>query len=64
MRFINSAVLSMPGKVDSIRRAVVFMGLAALKRWASLIVVASVDDKPSELTRTLLLRALVCGKRS
>ena len=59
MRFINSTALSLPGKVDSIRRAVVFMGLAALKRWASLIVVASVDDKPSELTRTLLVRALV-----
>jgi EAL and modified HD-GYP domain-containing signal transduction protein len=62
MRFINSAALSLPGKVDSIRRAVVFMGLAALKRWASLIVVASVDDKPSELTRTLLVRARLCER--
>ncbi|MFT5449127.1 MAG: EAL and modified HD-GYP domain-containing signal transduction protein [Gammaproteobacteria bacterium] len=62
MRFINSAALSLPGKVDSIRRAVVFMGLSALKRWASLIVVASVDDKPSELTRTLLVRARLCER--
>lgn len=62
MRFINSAALSLPGKVDSIRRAVVFMGLSSLKRWASLIVVASVDDKPSELTRTLLVRARLCER--
>ena len=60
MRFINSAALALPSKIDSIQRAVVFMGLAAVKRWASLIVVASVDDKPSELTRTLLIRARLC----
>ncbi len=62
MRFMNSAFLSLPGKVDSIHRAVVFMGLAAIKRWASLMVVASVDDKPSELTRTLLVRARLCER--
>ncbi|MFT5511162.1 MAG: EAL and modified HD-GYP domain-containing signal transduction protein, partial [Hyphomicrobiaceae bacterium] len=60
MRFINSAALAMPRKIDSIQRAVVFMGLATVKRWASLIVVASIDDKPSELTRTLLVRARLC----
>jgi EAL and modified HD-GYP domain-containing signal transduction protein len=60
LRFMNSAFLSLPSKVDSIQRAVVFLGLAALKRWASLMVVASVEDKPSELTRTLLVRARLC----
>jgi c-di-GMP phosphodiesterase len=60
MRFINSAALAMPRKVDSVQHAVVFVGLAAVKRWASLIVVASVDDKPSEFTRTLLVRARLC----
>ena len=60
MRFINSAALAMPRKIDSIQRAVVFMGLATVKRWASLIVVASIDDKPSELTRTLLVPARLC----
>jgi len=62
MRFINSAFLSLPGKVDSIQRAVMFMGLAGIKRWASVMVVASVDDKPGELTRTLLVRARLCER--
>ena len=56
---MNSAFLSLPGKIDSIQRAVVFLGLAAIKRWASLMVIASVDDKPSELTRMLLVRVHV-----
>lgn len=62
MRFINSAALSLPGKIESIQRAVVFTGIATIKRWASLMVVASVEDKPSELTRTLLVRARLCER--
>ncbi len=60
LRFLNSSSFSLPGKVDSIQRAVAYLGLAATRRWAGVMVLSSVDDRPSELTRTLLVRARLC----
>lgn len=57
MRFINSAALALPQRVTSIHRAVIYMGLSVVKRWVTLMVLASIEDKPSELTRLALVRA-------
>ncbi len=57
LRFINSAALALPVQVTSIQRAVVMMGLAAVKRVISMLVLASREDKPTELTRMTLVRA-------
>ena len=60
LRLINSAAFGLPKPVSSIRRAVVYMGLQALKRWVSLVVMASMPDKPTELLRSALVRAKMC----
>ncbi|MCZ6664504.1 MAG: EAL domain-containing protein, partial [Gammaproteobacteria bacterium] len=52
LRSLNSAYFSMPQKIDSIHRAVVYVGLDMLRRWASLMVMANVEGKPSELLQT------------
>jgi EAL and modified HD-GYP domain-containing signal transduction protein len=57
MRFINCAAIALPQRVTSIHRAVVYMGLSVVKRWVTLMVLASMEDKPSELTRLALVRA-------
>ncbi|MFT5172969.1 MAG: EAL and modified HD-GYP domain-containing signal transduction protein [Gammaproteobacteria bacterium] len=57
LRFMNSASLGLPETVLTIQRVVVYLGLVAVKRWVTLIVLASVGDKPSELTGTVLVRA-------
>ncbi|MFT5449128.1 MAG: EAL and modified HD-GYP domain-containing signal transduction protein [Gammaproteobacteria bacterium] len=57
MKFMNSAFLSLPETVSTIQRGVMYLGLAAVKRWVTLVVLASVADKPSELTCTALTRA-------
>ena len=46
--------------MSSIGQAVALLGSANLKRWATLSLFAGVDDKPSELTRTALVRARFC----
>lgn len=57
LRFINSAFVGLPTRVTTIQRAVTFVGLATIRRWAMLMAIASHDDKPAELVRTAVLRA-------
>ena len=60
LRLINSAFYSLPKKIDSISRAVVFLGLNRIKRWAIVILVNAIDYKPRELLITALVRAHTC----
>ena len=60
LRYINSAFVALPQKVDSIRRAVIYFGLEMLRHWASLLVMASVEDKPKVLMENALVRARMC----
>src|SRR3954452_1297769 len=60
LRYINSAFFSLPHKVGSIRQALVLLGINAVKRWATLLAMAEVDDKPNELIVTALVRAKMC----
>ncbi|HET9124184.1 MAG TPA: HDOD domain-containing protein [Solirubrobacteraceae bacterium] len=60
LRYVNSAAIGLRGEVRSIRQALALLGLENARRWAALSVLASVDDKPSELTLTALTRARFC----
>ncbi|MDX6716082.1 MAG: hypothetical protein QOH30_2640 [Baekduia sp.] len=60
LRYINSAFFGLRREVDSISRALMLLGLANVKRWATLSVFAGVDDKPRELIETALVRARFC----
>jgi EAL and modified HD-GYP domain-containing signal transduction protein len=56
LRYINSAFFGLRMEVSSIRQALALLGVQNLRRWATLSVFASIDDKPSELTVTALIR--------
>ncbi|HET8672950.1 MAG TPA: HDOD domain-containing protein [Thermoleophilaceae bacterium] len=60
LRYINSAFFSLPHKVGSIRQALVLLGISAVKKWATLLSLADLDDKPHELIVTALVRAKMC----
>ena len=60
LRYINSAFFSLPHKVGSIRQALVLLGIGAVKKWATLLAMADIDDKPDELIVTALIRAKMC----
>jgi c-di-GMP phosphodiesterase len=60
LRFINSAFFSLPRRVESIRDALVLLGLDNVRRWATLMAVADADSKPRELVVTGLVRARLC----
>jgi EAL and modified HD-GYP domain-containing signal transduction protein len=60
LRYINSAFFGMRREVDSIRRALMLLGIANVRRWATLSVFAGVEEKPRELIETALVRARFC----
>ncbi|MFM8454675.1 MAG: EAL and HDOD domain-containing protein [Gammaproteobacteria bacterium] len=60
LKIINSAAYARPTKVESLQKAVILLGLKKLKEWVSLIVLTSVDDKPSELIKNTMIRAKMC----
>jgi EAL and modified HD-GYP domain-containing signal transduction protein len=60
LRYINSAFFGLHCEVRSIGHALALLGVENLRHWATLSVLASIDDKPPELTITALVRARFC----
>ena len=60
LRLINSAYFSLRREVDSVGRALLLLGLDAIRNWATLLTLSSVEDKPTELVRTAVVRARLC----
>jgi EAL and modified HD-GYP domain-containing signal transduction protein len=61
LRYANSAALNLPRQINSIAQAAVILGQRRLRDMATLLALTGFDDKPSELTRTLLARARCCA---
>jgi len=60
LQLINSAFFNRPSKIESIRHAVVMLGRKQLTTWASLMALASMDEKPQEQVRNAMIRAKAC----
>jgi len=57
LRICNSAAYSSQAKIDSIKRAIMILGLQKLKSWVSVIALSRMSDKPTELVMLTLTRA-------
>lgn len=64
LRYVNSALFSLPTKVESLHQAMMYLGLDLVKRLIMLLAMAGVDDKPHELLTTALVRAKLCEQIS
>jgi len=60
LRYINSAFFNLSREVGTVRQALVYMGLRALRVWVSLMVVVDADDRPHALKHLALTRARFC----
>ena len=60
LRSLNSSFYALPKRIDSIQHAIVYLGTQQIKRWVSLIVLANIDDKPSQLMVLALTRGKMC----
>lgn len=57
LRYLNSAALALPRKVDSIAQGVLFLGLDKLRSWVNLMAMANSDARSPELFTLALTRA-------
>ncbi len=60
LRILNSPACKLHRKIETIREALVLLGLNQLKKWTMLIMLASSGEQKIELVRILLTRARAC----
>jgi c-di-GMP-related signal transduction protein len=61
LRFVNSAAFGLRRPVESLRRALLFLGETGARQWASIVVLAELSSsKPSELIVQAAVRARFC----
>jgi len=60
LKLINSAFFNLTRKIESIRQAIVIIGRNQLRSWASMMAMASLDDRPSEVIHIAMVRGKMC----
>lgn len=60
LRFINSPFFGLVRPVESIHRAVVYLGTRAIRKWISLIALRRLENIPPQAMPTALIRARTC----
>ena len=60
LRVVNSPVYQFQRKISHIKDAVILLGIDAIKQWTLILSIAADSSSPSELFRTLLVRAKTC----
>ncbi len=60
LRLVNSAAFGLARKVDSLRQAIVLLGLNKIKNWVNILAMSNLGDKPHELSVSALTRARMC----
>ena len=62
LRYTNSAYIGLSRQVESISHAAKMIGIERIRVWASLLMVAKMEDKPRELMTTAIVRAAMCER--
>jgi EAL and modified HD-GYP domain-containing signal transduction protein len=60
VRLSNSAFIGVRQEVSSVRQALMLLGTVAVRRWAMLLVLSGLNDRPHHLLALGLLRARLC----
>ena len=60
LRYVNSAHVGLPKRVDSIDHAACMVGIDRIRTWATLIMMASEQTQVTEILVTALVRAKMC----
>lgn len=60
LRYVNSAFFGLRKKIESIQRGIVYLGFDNIRTWATVLAMAGIEGKPSDLVHIALLRARMC----
>ena len=56
LRYVNSAAFCLARRIESVHQAVVILGQQTIKTWTTLLAMSQVDNKPTELVITAMVR--------
>jgi EAL and modified HD-GYP domain-containing signal transduction protein len=56
LKYVNSAALALPRKIESIHQALVLVGIQNIRNWSLLLSTSLIDNKPIELVVTAMVR--------
>ncbi len=62
LRYVNSAYVGLPKRVDSIDHAACMVGIDRIRTWATLIIMASGQTQTTEILVIALVRAKMCER--
>ncbi len=57
---VNSAAFGVMRKVDSLKQAILLLGINKIRNWVNILVMANLSGKPHELSVAALARARMC----
>ncbi|TVQ66648.1 MAG: HDOD domain-containing protein [Oceanospirillales bacterium] len=60
LRVVNSAAVNLRREISSLSHAIALLGMDQVRRWVMLFLTKSDNGKPTELTRTMLIRGRMC----
>jgi c-di-GMP phosphodiesterase len=60
LNLVNSAAFGATRKVESLKQAIMLLGINNLKNWVDILVLSTLTEKPRELSATTLIRARCC----
>ena len=60
LRVVNSAAFNLQREIESLSHAISLLGFEQIRKWVSLFLVTDTQDKPEELTRSMLIRGRMC----
>ncbi len=63
LKFLNSAYFKRPNPINTIKEGITYLGVDELKKFLSVVTVSDLNrDKPNELIRRSVVRAMMCEK--
>ena len=62
LRYVNSAYVGLPNRVDSIDHAACMVGLTRIRTWATLFIMSSEQTHATEILVIALVRAKMCER--
>jgi EAL and modified HD-GYP domain-containing signal transduction protein len=62
LQYVNSAYVGLPRRVDSIEKAACMVGIDRIRTWATLIIMTTGKEQPTEMLVIALVRAKMCER--
>jgi c-di-GMP phosphodiesterase len=60
LRLVNSAAVGVQHRVDSLKQAIMLLGINKIRNWVDILVMSNLGEKPHELSVAALTRARMC----